>query len=221
MKYEEKQKSIALRKNGKSIKEIAKELGVAKASVSVWVRNVSISKDGKERLVNRSLSRDIIERRRDTRIKNEEGKRGVITELAGRDISDISLHELKIIGATLYWAEGGKTNRGLVRIANADPKVQKIMMRFFREVCGVKEEKFRGHIHTHSHLNVTNSLNYWSQVTGVPISQFYKTYSKPSLASKGKKDTVPFGTLDIVICDTKLFLTIMGWIRKISELVLK
>lgn len=221
MKYIEKQKSIVLRKQGKSIKEIAKLLGVAKASVSVWVRNVKLSEKERFELSLRNTSFEVVSRRRDARLKNEDVKRQIVISKAGEDIDFISQRDLKIIGATLYWAEGGKTKNGMVRIANADPRVHKVMMRFFREVCSVKEEKFRAHIHTYSHINTQNCLNYWSDIIGVPISQFYKTYSKPSIASKGKKDSLPYGTLDIVICDTKLFLTIKGWIQKISQLILR
>jgi predicted transcriptional regulator len=218
MKYEEKQKAIKLREKGESIKQIARILGVSKASVSVWVRKVVMTPKQKERLILNNKSRAVVEKRRDSRIKHEEAKRQIIIDKAGKDIKAISVSELKIIGIIFYWAEGGKTKRGLVRVANSDPNVIKIMMRFFREVCEVKELKFRGHIHTHSHLNIQNSLNYWSDITSIPISQFHKTYAKPSIASKGKRDSLPFGTLDVIICDTNLFLRIMGWIEKIKKL---
>jgi transposase-like protein len=217
MKYIEKQKAIELRKNGESIKKIAKILGVAKASVSVWVRKVPVSLKQKEKLSLNGQATEVVEKRRNSRIKNEEDKRQIVIDGAGRDIKSISKSELKIIGSIFYWAEGGK-RRGMARVANSDPIMIKLMMRFFREVCEVKEAKFRCHIHTHSHLNVSKCLSYWSEVTGIPISQFYKTYSKPSIASKGKKDSLPFGTLDVIICDTNLFLRIMGWIEKIKKL---
>jgi hypothetical protein len=218
MKYIEKQKAIELRRNGESIKQIAKILGVAKASVSVWVRKVPISLKQKKKLSSNGQSPTVVERRRNSRIRNEEGKRRVVIDCAGRDIKSISQEELKIIGSIFYWAEGGKTKRSMARVANSDPIMVKLMMRFFREVCEVKESKFRCHIHTHSHLNVSKCLSYWSEVTNIPISQFYKTYAKPSIASKGKKDSLPFGTLDVIICDTNLFLRIMGWIEKIKKL---
>jgi predicted transcriptional regulator len=207
-----------LRKNGESIKKIAKILGVAKASVSVWVREVPISLRQREKLFLNSQSLEVVEKRRNSRIKNEKAKRQIIIDNAGQDIKSISKEELKIIGSIFYWAEGGKTKRGMARVANSDPVMIRLMMRFFREVCGVRELKFRCHIHTHSHLNVSKCLSYWSEVTNIPISQFYKTYSKPSIASKGKRDSLPFGTLDVIICDTNLFLRIMGWIEKIKKL---
>ncbi len=119
----------------------------------------------------------------------------------------------------LYLAEGGKTKR-ITRIANSDPAVIQIMMRFFREICGVAESKFQGHIHTFTHADIKKTEKYWSEITGISRKQFYKTYTKPSVASLQKRQTLPYGTFDIYVCDTKLFLTIMGWIEKIKELTL-
>jgi hypothetical protein len=160
----------------------------------------------------------VIENRRQARLANEKVKREHLLELAGREIQSISHEKLKIVGAMLYWAEGGKTKRH-IRFSNSDPNVIKVMMKFFRVVCLVKEEKFRFAIHTHSHLNASKAEKYWSEVVKVSLSQFYKTYSKPSKASKFKKDSLPYGTLDITVCDVNVFLRVMGWIRKVSDLI--
>jgi hypothetical protein len=120
----------------------------------------------------------------------------------------------------LYWAEGRKRGKRIVSFSNSDPEIIKIMMKFFREICSVDEEKFRGHIHIHSHLNVKDSERYWSNISQIPLSQFYKTYSKPSKSSQGKMDGLPYGTFDIHVCDSVLFLTVKGWIEKISHLIL-
>jgi hypothetical protein len=45
------------------------------------------------------------------------------------------------------------------------------------------------------------------------MSQFQKTMTQVSKASKGKKDTLPFGTFSIQIFDTKLYLRMMGWLE--------
>jgi predicted transcriptional regulator len=220
MKIIERNLARDLRKKGKSINQIVKEANLSKASVSFWVKDIVLTASQQKRISERGRSVKSIERRRASRLFNENQKRQIIIDAAGEDFNNISIKELKIIGAIFYWAEGGKTKRGMARVANSDPAIIKVMMRFFREVCTVKEERFRAQIHTHSHLNISKSLQYWSGITGIPIKQFFKTYAKPSVASKGKRDSLPYGTVDIVICDTKLFLTIKGWIQKISELIL-
>lgn len=219
MKYIEKQKALKLRKKGESIKDIAKILGVAKSSVSVWVRDIKLTKKQLSTLSSKGILKNVIEKRRARRLSNEQIKREEIMSLAGLDIAKISKHELRLIGLCLYWGEGSKTNHGVASVSNSDPMVIKVMMKFFREICLVEESKFRGYIHTYSHLNAKVSEKYWSQVSGIPQCNFYKTYIKRSVSSKGKKDKLPYGTFDIYVCDTKLFLQIMGQIEKIKSLL--
>lgn len=221
MKYSEKQKAIVLRKRGQSIKEIARNLKVSKSSVSIWVRKIVLTKKQQEILVNRSHSAMVIEKRRATRLSNELVKRQFVISKAEKEIGIISNNELKIIGTMLYWAEGRKRGQRTVSFSNSDPSMARVIMRYFREICCVSEDKFRGHIHIHSHFNVSSAVKYWSNVIGIPQRQFYKTYCVPSISSKGKMNSLPNGTLDISVCDTKLFLVIMGWIKGITKKIIE
>ncbi|MFZ2522993.1 MAG: hypothetical protein WAW92_01255 [Minisyncoccia bacterium] len=219
MKLVEKNKARELRKKGYSISQIVKELSFTKSSVSLWVRDIVLTKTQKKKLSERGRSLESIEKRRLTRLINEQSKRQIVFDKAKEDYKSISKGELKLIGIILYLGEGGKTERGTARLSNSDPSVIKIMMRFFREVCGVEESKFRGYIHTFSHADVEKTEKYWSKITGIPRSQFYKTYTKASSSSLQKRNKLPYGTIDVSVCDTKLFLTITGWMEKIKELV--
>ena len=49
----------------------------------------------------------------------------------------------------LYWAEGGKTRKGMVRFSNSDPEMIKIMMAFSEKFVMCQKKKFRGYIHIH------------------------------------------------------------------------
>ena len=221
MKTTEKKKAIKLRQAGWSIGNISNALGVSKGSVSAWVHDIVLTKN-QTGLLNRQMhAPDVVEKRRRSRINNECVKRDAIIEHAGKDISDISDEGLKLIGSALYWAEGRKKGKRMITFSNSDPALIKIMMRFLKEICGVPQRRFRGHIHTHSHLNTEAAENYWSTTSGIPRNQFFKTYSKPSKAGKGKADPLPFGTLDIYVADVSVYLKVMGWIRKISTILLK
>lgn len=219
MKLIEKEKARALRKQGKSINQIVEEAGLSKASVSEWVRDIVLTQAQRNKISLRGRSVESIERRRINRLANEKAKRQIIIDKAKQDFTSISLEQLKLIGIILYLGEGGKTKRAMVRMANSDPEIIKIMVKFLREICNVPEDKFRGHIHTFTHADIEKTERYWSKVTGISRRQFFKTYTKPSSASLQKRKTLPFGTFDICVCDTRLMLTILGWIEKIKELV--
>jgi len=217
MLKKEKEKAIGLRLRGRSIKEIAKQLNVAKSSVSLWVRDIKLTPVQLNKLAEKSHTIVAIEKRRATRLNNERAKRQVVLDLAEKEIKKLSLKDLWLIGVMLYWAEGGKTQRGLVRFSNGDPEMIKIMMVFFRRVCKVPEEKFRGYIHIHPHLDHKKAEKYWAAIMGISLKKFFKTYRKVNTSSKNKKDSLPFGVLDIYICDTKLFLKISGWAKGIFK----
>lgn len=217
MKLEEKHKAISLRQQGESIKDIANTLQIAPSSASIWVRDVVLTAQQRQRLNRKGHSIDAIEKRRIVRIGRTKQRHQGLMDSAGRMIRNITQRELWLIGVALYWGEGSKTNHGAARVANSDPAVIQIMMRFFREVCKVPEEKFSGDVHTFSHLNAKTAESYWSGVSGIERSKFYKTYSKPSIASKNKKDSLPYGTFQIYVNDTKLFFTIMGWIERLKR----
>jgi len=218
MKLVEKEKARILRKKGYSINQIVKEAGLTKSSVSLWVRDIVLTKAQKNRLSERGRSVESIEKRRLIRLSNEREKRQIIIDEAKKDFNHVSLDQLKLIGIILYLGEGGKTERGTARLSNSDPMVIKMMMRFFREICKVPEKKFRGNIHTFAHADVEKTEKYWSKIARIPRNQFQKTYIKAGSASLQKRYTLPFGTFSINISDTRLFLTIMGWIEKIKEL---
>lgn len=218
MKIEEKERARTLRKKGYSINQIIEKTGFSKASVSTWVRDINLTKLQKRKITKRGRSVESIEKRRVSRLNNEYKKRRLVIDKAKEDFSNISLEDLKLIGIILYLGEGAKTKRGTVAVANSDPVVIKIMARFLREVCKVPESKFRGQIHTFAHANIDKTKKYWSNITGIPQKQFYKTYVKPSSASLNKRKTLPFGTFDLSVNDTKLQLTIFGWMEKIKEL---
>ena len=175
------------------------------------MRKIELNTDQIFKLSKNGLKKEFIEKRRNTRLTNESNKRQLIIDKARSQIKKISEKELWLMGVMLYWAEGGKTQRGLVRFSNGDPEMIKIMMAFFRKVCKVPEEKFRGYIHIHPHLNHIEAEKYWSKITNISLKKFFKTYRKVNISSKNKKDTLPFGVMDIYICDTKLFLKISGW----------
>ena len=220
MKLVEKERARNLRTKGYSINQIVKEAGLTKASVSVWVRDIVLTKEQKKGLSERGRSVESVEKRRINRLFNENKKRQLVIDLAKKDFTNISFDQLKLIGIILYLGEGAKTRRGIVAVANSDPSVIKIMVRFLKEVCCVPENKLRGHIHTFLHADIDKTEKYWSKVTGIPRSQFYKTYAKPSSASLQKRKTLPFGTFDLSVNNTTLFLTIMGWIEKIKQLII-
>jgi len=205
-----------MRSRGKSIKSIAKELKVPQSSVSNWTRDIKLTESQLQILRNNMHSPSAIEKRRQSRLASERAKRNVIFDGAYRDLKKISQRELWLIGVSLYWAEGGKTQR-TVRFSNGDPRMIELMMKFFIDVCNVDKKKIKGHIHIHESLDTKRAEAYWQKVTGIKPEKFYKTYSKPNKSSKGTRNSLPYGVCDIYCPDYRLFLKIEGWTKAIYD----
>ncbi len=216
MKLIEKDASIDLRRKGYAINAIAKELGVAKSSVSLWVRNIQLTERQVNKLKLSPFTNIAIERRRESRLKNENRKRQESISSAQSEVPILDAKNLWLMGVMLYWAEGGKTQR-MVRFSNGDPEMIKIMIKFFKIVCEVPNTKLRGYIHIHDSLDHKAAEEYWSNISGIPISQFFKTYRKPNKSSLNNKNTLPYGVLDIYVLDVKLFYKISGWAKGIFD----
>ena len=206
-----REQAIQLRQQGLSINAIATKLKAAKSSVSIWTREVRLSDTQRVYLKNQSHTPASVEKRRQARLNNEAVRRNLAIRDAYLSVGSITNRELWLIGTALYWAEGGKTQR-TVRFSNGDPEMIKLMMRYFRESCAVPEEKFRGYIHIHDSLDHCAAEHYWSEVSSIPITNFYKTYRKPNPSSRGLRQTLPHGVFDIYVADVNLFLKIQGWI---------
>lgn len=217
MKEREKLLARKLRAKGWPLNKIYRKLGVSKGTVSVWVRNIQLTKLQKEKIYKGRFSREVIERTRLTRLHNENARRQMIIDTAKNDIGNLSSRDLFLVGISLYWGEGGKTG-GSVRFSNSDPMLIQLIMKFLKQVCGVRKEKFRGYIHIHPHLNHKKAEKYWSEISNIPLRQFYKTYRIPNKASKQKKDSLPNGTFDVYVNNRELLLKLQGWTEKIHEL---
>ena len=217
MKKDEKNKAIFLRAQGNSMGEIARVLHVAKSSVSLWVRNVTLTIQQRKSLSEKGHTFEVIEKRRSVRLRNERARRHVYFQSAVDQTSKLSDDNLFFLGLALYWGEGSKYSRGNVCFHNSDPRLIQIMMKYFKKICRVDNKKFRGHVLLHPHLDARVAERYWSKISGIPLLQFQKTSQQHNKASKGKKDSLPLGTFMIGVYDTVLFLKIMGWMQGVYQ----
>ena len=112
MRRLEKIEARKLREQGKSIKEIEKLIGIRRSSISVWVRDISLTAVQKRRLAGRGHSLEVTERRRQSRLSNETRLRTRFLHEGFRDIETVKEIDLLMLGIGLYWGEGSKTNRG-------------------------------------------------------------------------------------------------------------
>jgi AcrR family transcriptional regulator len=127
-KLAERQQARQLRRTGLTLAEIAARLGVAKSSVSLWVRDVEFTPVPRV-TVGRRRAPNALERRKQAEIDRliEEGRARI-----GR----LSEREFLVAGVALYAGEGSKTD-GEVRFANTDPQMVAFFCAWLRRVNDV------------------------------------------------------------------------------------
>ena len=134
-------------------------------------------------------------------------------------INSLSKRELLLVGTALYWAEGYKNKKEIpgnqhIQFVNSDPYMITLFLRFLREILQVPEEKFYVSIRIHPNINEQSTIKFWSKVTNVPKERFH-TEHQISRLSRGKRprNSLPYGTLDIKVCNRQKFQQIKGWIE--------
>lgn len=175
------QQALFLRiKKGYSYREIRAELPIAKSTLSTWLSKIPLSEDHQQRIKNRS--KELLQTRRFNLPEwNREKRQKEITAIriqAKRDIAHLSDREFLIAGIMLYWAEGRKGGNE-VQISNADPFLIQFMMAWFRTALHISEDRFTASIHYHEGQNEDNIKLFWSELTGIPLSHFNKSFKKP------------------------------------------
>jgi len=219
----DKEKAILLRKQGKSYNEITKILDVPKSTLSLWLKNVKMPINIERKFWNKTRKKwaQNITRFNKQRAVFAKKKAKQIQDLASKDIVKISKRELFLVGVALYWAEGHKKSRWQLDFSNSDPAMIQLMMRFFREIYKVKEDKFFATAQIHLNVTSQKAVNYWSRITKIPKKQFLKTYTRITPTSKRKRafNSLPYGTLRVSVSDVEMVNKMKGWISGLEKVV--
>ena len=177
-KIKEKQKAIALRKQGLSYDEILKKVSVSKASLYLWLHDIELSVKQRKRLADKWVigQHKGAEAQRKKRINITKE----IKEQAKSEIGNITKRDLWMIGIALHWAEGSKEKEengvvrsSLVELGNTDPRLIKVFLKWLFIVCNVSRSEigFRIYLHKNSTQRLNEVQKYWANVTG-----FHKNY---------------------------------------------
>jgi hypothetical protein len=210
MKAQERERARALRQQGLSLKDIVAKLGVSKASVSVWVRDIALTEAQIGVLKGRRPS---AEKCRNTRLRQRAERIAAYIREADQEYERLRHDVDFMFGLALYIGEGSKTQEGLLIISNCDCRVIRKAIAFF-EKLGVSRDRMRCGIHLHPGLPEDEVLAYWCAKTGFPEHQFQKTVRAVSSASSGKGvGKQPYGTCRVVVGSRRLYHKIMRWMR--------
>jgi predicted transcriptional regulator len=210
MKTAERDRARNLRREGRSVKDIARLVGVSQSSVSYWVRDVRLTGRQRETLRDRARSRR--NRARSAYFR----ARRLASQEEGRSTAR-RREPLHAAGCMLYWAEGSKM-RNAVQFVNSDPVMVRYFVGFLRTYYDVRDEAFRIDCNLFAdHLERQREIEqFWLDTLGLPQSCLRKStvnvYSKHS--QKKRQNRLPYGTVRVVVHSTEIVQSIYGAIQE-------
>ena len=177
-KVVERQQARQLRQTGLPLAEVAARVGASKSSVSLWVRDVPFDPPLVRSPRGRRRDPNALQRRKQSEIER------LLAEGRVR-IGRLSEREFLVAGVALYAGEGAKRD-GSVVFANSDPRMVAFFCAWLRHFFEVDESRLRIRLYLHQGLDLAATIAFWSEVTGIPPSQFQKPYRavpNPSIRS--------------------------------------
>ncbi len=194
----QRERAVALRAAGRTMPDIAAELGVSRSSVSLWTRDVPFVAGP---------------RRLSPRVPNalERAKRAEIEELleeGRRRIGTLNGREFLVAGAALCAGEGTKAD-GIVNFANSDPRMVILFCSWLRRFFDIDESRLRLRLYLHEGLDLEAASFFWSDCTGIPISQFGSVYrAVPRVGVRHNKH--PHGCVSVRYSCARTHRAVMG-----------
>ncbi|OGH83424.1 MAG: hypothetical protein A2469_01710 [Candidatus Magasanikbacteria bacterium RIFOXYC2_FULL_40_16] len=170
-----------LRKSGQSYNEINRRTGVAKSTLSGWLKDVELSQEQKEILKNKHKKGLELARVHAAKANRELTRKKflVATSNAKKIVKDLGglinkKSLMKLFLAGLYLGDGAK-DKSFVCLANSDPQICRAFVILLRKSYQIDESKFRCHLHVRADQNIETLIKYWSTTLKIKPKQFHKT----------------------------------------------
>ena len=166
-KFVEREQARRLRAQSWTLQQIADELGVAKGSVSVWVRDVDFVPKPRNR-GHSSHQPHPLHVKKLAEIKRCKAE-------ADQLFARLTPRERDLFALGLYAGEGEKSDKR-VSMANTNPVYLRVFVTWLREEFVVDEARLRVRLYLHDGLDVDESNEFWSVALAIPVGQFQKPY---------------------------------------------
>jgi transposase-like protein len=174
----DKQKILALIREGVSYSKIQRDFGVPKSTLSYWVSSQGTVRDTSKQKAHLELARA-------ASAASLRAKKVARLNLAVKSAQEIgaalSIEQTEIgksLLAMLYWAEGGKQD-GNMKFTNTDPDLVYLFLELLRKHYQIDESRLHVALLVHPYHNQGEVIDFWSDKLKINKSQFWKVYIKP------------------------------------------
>ncbi len=205
-----------MRKMGTSYREIEKLLGVPKSTLSDWFKNQSWSKEISTQLIEKAKAGHMVRLHELNKVRGNHLKELYVQ--AEREAVDefevLKYHPLFIAGLMIYWGEGNKSSKDRCGIANTDPLMIKLFIKFLENICCFKRPRIKAWILLYPDLDENVCKEYWISNTSLKLEDFHK-----SIVIQGKHKTkkLSYGVCSVGVSSAYLKRKILKWIELIGQ----
>ena len=127
----------------------------------------------------------------------------------------MSDREFLLVGAALYAGEGFKLD-GQVGMANTDPAALLMFVTWLRRNFDVDESRLRVRLYLHDGLDLEAAESFWSNLLGIPHTQFRKAYRPEANPTRQLAKHV-HGCPAVTYCCSSTHRRVMGLVRAIMS----
>jgi transposase-like protein len=187
MKSAQRERAVELRvKHQWGYGAIAKEVGVAKSTLSRWLEDLPLSDERVLELRRATWTRGEAKREkfRQTMRNKRDAREQEIYLHQKKRLSKISRQSLFIAGLMLYAAEGDKKTRAEIAFSNTDAAMVLFFARWLEEFLDISREKLRIQLHLYENMDVCAEEKYWKDQLSMTQGQLCKSQIRPLKTGK-------------------------------------
>lgn len=212
----DKEEAIALRRQGKSYRQIKEKLGVPKSTLATWLSGEKWSQEVARVLSEQAKAQNGVRMRALDKIRGEHLAR-VYEEAraeATHEFEDLKYHPLFIAALMLYWGEGDRVSVHGVRLGNTDPKMLRVFFLFLRDICQIPPERIKAAVLIYPDLNEQECRSFWANEIGIPEFQFQKVIT---IKGRHKSKRLAHGVCTVVVTSRYLKEKMLIWLDLFAQ----
>lgn len=134
---------------------------------------------------------------------------------AGLDYERFKYETLFAAGLMLYAGEGNRVSRHSIRLANVDPGIHRVFLRFIEKYLKINVSNVKFSILLYPDLDAGACISYWIKELGVVKGNIHKPQVIKGRDVSGKK--LHFGVGTSIISNSFLKKKLMYWVEKFKE----
>jgi transcriptional regulator with XRE-family HTH domain len=171
-------RATELRGQGWSVNDIALELGVARSTAWQWVKHLPLDRDSDRAKAKQAHAKLMTDARWAAHRVARDSRRELIRAAATTDVGDLSIRDLMLVGAAVYWCEGKKAkpwraDGEYLTFTNTDPRLLQLFLRFLGAL-GVSPGELSYRVAIHESADATEAVRWWCARLSLPVGRFQR-----------------------------------------------